>query len=288
MKLGASQKVMGYSRGPRLGRSQCADQCDLTWIDDMGACGRPDKDQSSPACWHTANREIPRYQRTMISDQTIKSTVKRTTTLCAVAALAVGMSLPAAALPGAIQPAQSADAAQSLASTGGAEPQAFAAAESAAAVAITRDGFTVEIIKPEPVSSSINAAYSGQFAGFLAMWPASGGVNDGFGYRGEEFHNGIDIMAGNGASIVAASPGLVIESGYSGGWGEYVKIDHGGGIATLYAHMIEGSRAVAAGQNVAAGEYLGAVGDTGYATVSHLHFEVYAFGSRVDPMMLLP
>jgi len=211
-----------------------------------------------------------------------RATVKRTATLCAVAALAVGMSLPAAALPSAIQANSSAEAAEEPASATTEAPQAFAVAEASAAAVITRDTFTVEMIEQKPAYALAN------FSGSLAMWPAAGPVNDGFGYRGEEFHNGIDIMAGHGAPISAASPGIVIESGYSGGWGEYVKIDHGGGIATLYSHMIEGSRAVAVGQAVSTGDYLGAVGDTGYATVSHLHFEVYAFGVRVDPMLLLP
>ncbi|MCY7412344.1 MAG: M23 family metallopeptidase [Salinibacterium sp.] len=213
------------------------------------------------------------------------ATVKRTITLCAVAALAVGMSLPAAALPGAVQPnsaAEAAKAAEAPLSAVAQAPQAFAADGAGVAAAITRDTFTVEIITPEPVYAPAS------FSGSLAIWPANGPINDGFGYRGEEFHNGIDIMAGHGAPISAASPGVVIESGYSGGWGEYVKVDHGGGIATLYSHMIEGSRAVAAGQAVSTGDYLGAVGDTGYATVSHLHFEVYVFGVRVDPMLLLP
>jgi len=211
-----------------------------------------------------------------------RATVKRTGTLCAVAALAVGMSLPAAALPSAIQANSSAESAGEPASATTEAPQAFAVAEASVAAAITRDTFTVEMIEQKPANAVAN------FSGRLAIWPAAGRVNDGFGYRGEEFHNGIDIMAGNGAPISAASPGVVVESGYSGGWGEYVKIDHGGGIATLYAHMIEGSRAVVAGQAVATGDYLGAVGDTGYTTVAHLHFEVYAFGVRVDPMLLLP
>lgn len=211
-----------------------------------------------------------------------RATVKRTGTLCAVAALAVGMSLPAAALPGAVLPNSAAEAAEAPISAVAQAPQAFAADSAGVAAAITRDTFTVEIIKPVP------GVAPASFSGSLAIWPAAGPVNDGFGYRGEEFHNGIDIMAGHGAPISAASPGVVVESGYSGGWGEYVKVDHGGGIATLYSHMIEGSRAVTVGQAVSTGDYLGAVGDTGYTTVSHLHFEVYVFGVRVNPMLLLP
>ncbi|MBN9240210.1 MAG: M23 family metallopeptidase [Leifsonia sp.] len=122
------------------------------------------------------------------------------------------------------------------------------------------------------------------------MWPANTtAVNDGFGYRdGGEFHGGIDIMAAGGSTIMAASPGTVVTVAEDSGWGAYVKVDHGGGIYTLYAHMISGSQSVSVGQYVNAGDALGLVGQTGYASVPHLHFEVYAGGSRVDPLPWLP
>ena len=203
--------------------------------------------------------------------------MKRTLTICAVSAFVVGCSLPAAAfsVPNSV-PTISAERPT-------VDVQVLAVSHAALAP-VARDVFGVEMI----VQPRVQVAYS-QITGSLAMWPASGGVNDQFGYRdGGEFHGGIDIMAGYGATIVAASPGVVSRVGFDGGWGQYVIVDHGGGVTTLYAHMIEGSQTVSVGQSVGAGEMLGSVGDTGYVTVAHLHFEVYVGGSRVDPMGWLP
>lgn len=195
--------------------------------------------------------------------------------MCAVASLVVGVSLPAAAFPTAVQSPPPAEGPMLT-------PQVFAASHATLAP-VARDAFGVEVIVQEaPIAIA-------EFTRALAMWPASGGVNDGFGYRdGGEFHKGIDVMAGYGAGIVAASPGVVVAVSYEAGWGQYVEIDHGGGVSTLYAHMIEGSPSVAVGQTVNAGDPVGLVGDTGYATVAHLHFEVHVEGSPVDPMGWLP
>ena len=95
-------------------------------------------------------------------------------------------------------------------------------------------------------------------------------------------------MAGYGAAIVAASPGVVIAVTQGGGWGQYVQIDHGGGITTLYSHMIAGSPTVSVGQAVEGGQVIGSVGDTGYVTVAHLHFEVWVNGTKTDPLPWLP
>lgn len=149
---------------------------------------------------------------------------------------------------------------------------------------LSRDGFTVEILKPpEP------AQFTGTpIAGILTTWSCSAPVNDGFGPRGSGMHNGIDIMCGHGTLLVASAAGTVIESEVGGSWGQYIKIDHGGGIATLYSHLIVGSQMVGVGQVVAAGEPIGLVGDSGNASVSHLHFEVWVDGIRVDPIPWLP
>lgn len=152
------------------------------------------------------------------------------------------------------------------------------------AAPLSRDGFTVEILKPpEP------ARWTGTpIAGLLTVWPCSANVNDGFGPRGSGMHNGIDVMCGHGTQLVASAAGTVVESEVGGSWGQYIKIDHGGGVATLYSHLIEGSQVVGVGQVVAAGEPIGLVGDSGNASVSHLHFEVWVGGVRVDPMPWLP
>ena len=101
-------------------------------------------------------------------------------------------------------------------------------------------------------------------------------------------HGGTDIGASYGSAIYAADSGTVVYSsdGWNGGWGNYVMIDHGNGMQTLYAHM--SSRAVSVGQTVTRGQTIGYVGSTGMSTGPHLHFEMYINGSRVDPQKYYP
>ena len=101
-------------------------------------------------------------------------------------------------------------------------------------------------------------------------------------------HGGTDIGASYGSAIYAADSGTVVRSadGWNGGWGNYVMIDHGNGMQTLYAHM--SSRAVSVGQTVSRGQTIGYVGSTGMSTGPHLHFEMYINGSRVDPQTRYP
>ena len=199
----------------------------------------------------------------------------------------MGASIPTSALPGSSQLAFADVGTATKAGTASATAQALIAS-AAVAAPTARDAFGITAPPPVYVPGSRSAvAYSG-VTGTLATWPANGPVNDGFGYRGSEFHGGIDIIAGYGAAIVAASAGVVTTVSQDGGWGQYVQIDHGGGVTTLYAHMISGSPTVSAGQAVSAGQVIGSVGDTGYVTVAHLHFEVWVNGSKTDPMAWLP
>lgn len=117
------------------------------------------------------------------------------------------------------------------------------------------------------------------------LWPLPGysmittyfGETDPAGYP----HLGIDIAAPEGASIVAAGDGYVLQAGWSDSYGNFVYIDHGDGLHTLYAHA---SRLYAgAGTRVSAGDAIAAVGDTGFSFGDHLHFEVYVDGVRQDP-----
>ena len=97
-------------------------------------------------------------------------------------------------------------------------------------------------------------------------------------------HGGTDIGASYGSAIYAADSGTVVRSsdGWNGGWGNYVMIDHGNGMQTLYAHM--SSRAVSVGQTVSRGQTIGYVGSTGNSTGPHLHWEVTVNGVRQNPL----
>lgn len=120
--------------------------------------------------------------------------------------------------------------------------------------------------------------------GFL--WPLNGAINSYYGPRWGRMHTGIDIDGTTGDPIVASKEGRVILSQYYSGYGNAVIIDHGGGVATLYAHMSKFE--VHSGQMVSQGEIVGLVGCTGSCTGDHLHFEVRINGSPVDPLKYLP
>jgi len=123
------------------------------------------------------------------------------------------------------------------------------------------------------------------------VFPVNGRITSGFGYRrhpilgSSRLHAGVDFGAPTGTTIYAADSGRVIFSGWYGGYGNTVIVDHGGGITTLYAHS---SRLfVSVGQSVSQGQAISAVGSTGLSTGPHLHFEVRQNGSPVNPMAYL-
>ena len=117
--------------------------------------------------------------------------------------------------------------------------------------------------------------------------PASGRITSGFGSRksptkgASSNHQGIDISAPTGTSIVAAAAGEVVIATYSSSAGNYVMISHGGGVYTVYMHA--SSLLVSQGQSVKKGQTIAKVGSTGYSTGSHLHFGVRVNGSYVNP-----
>jgi murein DD-endopeptidase MepM/ murein hydrolase activator NlpD len=126
--------------------------------------------------------------------------------------------------------------------------------------------------------------------GVLAR-PVAAPITSGFGPRRHpifgtvRMHTGVDFGALSGTPIGAASPGTVVWAGERSGYGNTVIVDHGGTLATLYAHQ---SRiAVKEGQAVNRGQTLGYVGSTGFSTGPHLHFEVRVNGNPVDPMRYL-
>jgi murein DD-endopeptidase MepM/ murein hydrolase activator NlpD len=114
------------------------------------------------------------------------------------------------------------------------------------------------------------------------IWPVSGPVTSPFGYRWGRLHAGIDIGVPYGTPIHAAASGTVVLAGWTGGYGNYTCIDHGGGLATCYGH--QSSYAVSSGAQVSQGQVIGYVGNTGHSFGAHLHFEVRINGNPVDPL----
>lgn len=115
------------------------------------------------------------------------------------------------------------------------------------------------------------ASNAGTVAGSFLSHPLPGSIRT----QGIHGYNGVDFGASSGTSIFAAAPGQVIiskNSGYNGGYGNYVVIKHDNGVQTLYAHMT--STAVSVGAWVSQGQTIGYVGNTGRSTGNHLHFEV--------------
>lgn len=118
------------------------------------------------------------------------------------------------------------------------------------------------------------------------IWPLNGPVTSEYGPRWGRMHEGIDIDGYTGQPIVASKGGTVVIAEYYGGYGYAVAIDHGGGVATFYAHNSE--LAVSPGQQVDRGDLIAYVGNTGNSYGDHLHFEVRVNGSPQDPMYYLP
>ena len=119
------------------------------------------------------------------------------------------------------------------------------------------------------------------------MWPAPSAhqITQYFGHNG---HKGMDISTSgaSGLPVVAAASGTVVEaaSGWNYGFGNTILIDHGNGLQTRYAHLLDYSIRVRVGQQVSQGQWIAKIGDTGNSFGAHLHFEVIRNGTRVDPL----
>lgn len=98
-------------------------------------------------------------------------------------------------------------------------------------------------------------------------------------------HNGIDIAANTGATVVSSGAGTVVFAQFKGGFGNLVLVDHGSNLITAYAHL--SSLGVSQGQSIQAGESVGSVGCTGNCTGPHLHFEVRVLGVAYNPRQYL-
>jgi murein DD-endopeptidase MepM/ murein hydrolase activator NlpD len=135
------------------------------------------------------------------------------------------------------------------------------------------------------VSAQIQAAGSSSYDSTPSasglIWPVNGPVVSPFGMRWGRLHAGIDIGVPYGTPIHAAASGTVIFAGWMGGYGNFVIVDHGGGLATGYAHQ---SSIAVGGGSVSQGQVIGYVGCTGHCFGPHLHFEVRVNGTPVDPL----
>jgi hypothetical protein len=128
------------------------------------------------------------------------------------------------------------------------------------------------------------------WASLPSAWPARGWITSIFGSkrgwgRVSRFHEGIDIAGPRGTPIMAPGDGVVTFTGYKGGYGKTVIVDHGYGISTLYGHC--SILYVDEGQRVKRGGLIAAIGNTGRSTGPHLHYEVRVDGVPVDPMLYL-
>ena len=121
-----------------------------------------------------------------------------------------------------------------------------------------------------------------------SIWPVRGWLSSSFGYRlspfsnAREFHKGIDISTRLKSTIVAPADGTVVFVGRKPGYGKIIRIDHGHGVITKYAHLHK--PLTKRGQNVKRGEKIALVGNTGRSTGPHLHYEIRRTGIPVDPL----
>jgi len=126
-----------------------------------------------------------------------------------------------------------------------------------------------------------------------SIWPVSGKLESGmggrrnpFGDRGFEYHEGQDIDAAYGTSVMVAASGTVTIAGRQRGYGNVIYVDHGAGLSTRYGHLSQID--VKIGQTVTRGQTIGLVGSTGRSTGPHLHYEVRINNQPVDPRQYLP
>jgi murein DD-endopeptidase MepM/ murein hydrolase activator NlpD len=138
--------------------------------------------------------------------------------------------------------------------------------------------------------SLLESSLSGEGAQMLhaspSTWPVRGWVTREFsGKRGDEYHPGIDIAAPLGSPIRAAGDGIVLVAGWNEEYGNFVLLEHGFGLSTLYGH--NNSLSVRKEDRVRAGDVIAYLGDTGRSTGPHLHFEVRRNGIPGDPRTFL-
>lgn len=119
------------------------------------------------------------------------------------------------------------------------------------------------------------------------VWPSNKHFLSGFDYSPSTNHWGIDIAGNEGEGVYATDAGVVVYAGWNDyGYGNMIMIDHGSGFQSLYAHMSAFN--VGCGQSIGQGDVIGAIGNTGRSSGPHLHFEIRAISSYVNPWDVLP
>lgn len=130
--------------------------------------------------------------------------------------------------------------------------------------------------------SAGSSGSGGSSASGEVVRPVQGRLTSTYGPRGGTIHYGIDIANSIGTPILSAMAGTVINSGPASGFGLWVRVQHSGGLITVYGHINESL--VSVGQRVAAGEQIATLGNRGQSTGPHLHFEVHQDGSKINPL----
>jgi len=220
-------------------------------------------------------------------------------TILATGLLFIGVSLPVNLFYGSteISPAldsgMSGDEAQSNA-------QSFTVASSdAVQVGVQRESWSVtsfaDVLRAQ--YGTRNFSYSTSGIGPIRWpFPTAVPISSGYGDRVapcrycSSQHRGVDFIPGRGSPIFAIADGVVVESKYGGGYGQFVYIEHninGQTVTSVYAHMQRGSSPLQEGEKIRAGEFIGLVGNTGVSTGPHLHFEIRIEDEKVNPFTWL-
>lgn len=125
------------------------------------------------------------------------------------------------------------------------------------------------------------------------MWAHFGKINNEFGFRrnpfggrGYEFHAGLDIGGETGDVVAVPANGIITETGWKGGYGNMIEVDHGNGLKTRYGHLSK--IGVTLGEAVQRGQIIGLIGSTGRSTGPHLHYEVRLNDKPINPRRFLP
>jgi hypothetical protein len=149
------------------------------------------------------------------------------------------------------------------------------------------------VTRENPASARVLGAgacgsISGGAVGFgTFVWPSNKHTVTGFDYSPSTNHWGIDITGNEGEGVYATDAGVVVYAGWNDyGYGNMIMIDHGSGFQSLYAHL--NAFNVSCGQSIGQGDVIGAIGSTGRSSGAHLHFEIRAISSFVNPWDVLP